>query len=57
MRNFIYRLLGRGAQQDQARPIIDSDKVIAAVLPAATLYGVDIATIDPAWFRYHEPRQ
>lgn len=57
MRNFIYRLLGRGAQQGQVRPVIDSDKVIAAVLPAATLYGVDIATIDPDWFRYHEPRR
>lgn len=26
------------------------EQILAAVLPAATLYGVDIANIDPEWF-------
>ncbi|WP_199016064.1 hypothetical protein [Shimwellia pseudoproteus] len=47
----ITRLLGGYASRPvAARPVIDRDKIIAAVLPAAALYGVDIATVDPAWF-------
>ncbi|WP_449567457.1 hypothetical protein [Lelliottia nimipressuralis] len=33
-----------------------SQRVIESVLPIASLYGVDVANIDPEWFHDKTPR-
>ncbi|MET5962122.1 hypothetical protein WIA93_14710 [Citrobacter amalonaticus] len=30
---------------------VNLQRVVESILPVATLYGVDIANIDPEWFR------
>lgn len=38
-------------QPSQQRAESNLQRVVESVLPVASLYGVDIANIDPEWFR------
>ncbi|MEB6377385.1 hypothetical protein MXM41_00295 [Leclercia adecarboxylata] len=48
--NTLRRFFTARSEENSAQRIIES------ILPAASLYGVDIANIDPEWFHEQTPR-